>query len=118
MTHSYKITGMTCGSCVSKVKSELLKIGEVTEARVQLQAPQATISMTGHIPTSKLQEVISKAGPYTITMEEEQHHQMEAVESEKKSWLQTYKPILIIGAYITGATLLLEAAAGEFNWER
>jgi copper chaperone CopZ len=50
MTHTYHINGMTCSSCVGKVKSELLKLGDVTEARVQLQAPQATISMQQHIP--------------------------------------------------------------------
>jgi copper chaperone CopZ len=55
MTHTYHINGMTCSSCVGKVKSELLKLGDVTEARVQLQAPQATISMQQHIPIDTLQ---------------------------------------------------------------
>lgn len=36
-------------------------------ANVQLTAPQATITMQKHIPTSVLQNALSKAGNYTIT---------------------------------------------------
>jgi copper chaperone CopZ len=45
MTHTYHISGMTCSGCVAKVKSELLKLGDVTAAEVQLASPQAIITM-------------------------------------------------------------------------
>ncbi len=32
---------MTCNGCIAKAKSELLKLGDVTAADVQLTAPQA-----------------------------------------------------------------------------
>ena len=68
MTHTYNITGMTCSSCVAKVKSELLKLGDVLSADVQLNAPQATINMQKHIPTAALQSAIANAGEkYKIT---------------------------------------------------
>ncbi len=41
---------MTCNGCIAKAKSELLKLGDVTAADVQLTAPQATINMQKHIP--------------------------------------------------------------------
>jgi copper chaperone CopZ len=50
MTHTYNISGMTCNGCIAKAKSELLKLGDVTAADVQLTAPQATINMQKHIP--------------------------------------------------------------------
>ena len=114
MTHTYNITGMTCNNCVSKVKSELLKIGDVSEADVQLTSPQATIVMTKHIPVATLQNAIGAGGKFTITESDGgmQHHQ---VKNETKTWLETYKPLLIIGAYIMGLTLLLEVQNG-FNW--
>lgn len=107
---------MTCGNCVAKAKSQLLMLGDVTEATVQLAAPQATITMQKHIPVSALQQALSKAGNYTITEADGGMHRMEAIE-EETSWLATYKPILIIGAYITGITLLIAAISGSFNWE-
>lgn len=91
-------------------------IGDVTEAHVQLTAPQATITMQRHIPLTNLQNALSKAGAYTITEADGGMHHMEATE-EPTSWLVTYKPILMIGAYITGLTLLVEAASGSFNGE-
>ncbi|RYY50009.1 MAG: heavy-metal-associated domain-containing protein, partial [Chitinophagaceae bacterium] len=41
-----------------------------------------------------------------------------SVEEEKKSWLETYKPILIIFGYILGGTLLVEYSDGGFMWMR
>jgi cation transport ATPase len=116
MTHTYNITGMTCGNCVAKAKSQLLMLGDVTEANVQLTAPQATITMQKHIPVSTLQNALSKAGNYTITEADGGMHHT-AVSDEQTSWLATYKPILVIGAFIAGITLLIETASGAFNWE-
>jgi len=115
MTHSYSIAGMTCGNCVAKVKSQLLMLEDVTEANIQLEAPQATITMQKHLPVNVLQNALSKAGSYTITEADGGMHHMEANE-ETASWLTTYKPILVIGAYITGFTLLIEAVRDGFNW--
>jgi copper chaperone CopZ len=66
MTHTYRVEGMTCNSCTAKVKSELLKLPDVTAAEVQLPAPQATITMKQHISEKVLQEAIAKAGHYTL----------------------------------------------------
>lgn len=116
MTHTYNITGMTCGNCVAKAKSQLLMVGDVADAEVQLTAPQATITMQKHIPLNVLQNALSKAGNYKITEANGgQHHAKPAEES--RSWFNTYKPILVIGAYIIGITVLIEAVKGSFNWE-
>ncbi|MFL5808105.1 MAG: heavy-metal-associated domain-containing protein [Flavisolibacter sp.] len=114
MTHTYNISGMTCNNCVTKAKSELLKLGDVSEADVQLSSPQATITMQKHIPLQEFQTALHKAGNFTITEADGgMHHTMAT--AENNSWFVTYKPILIIGAYITGATLLIEAVRGSFN---
>src|SRR3954462_11486746 len=105
MTHTYNITGMTCGNCVAKAKSQLLMLGDITEAEVQLSAPQATITMQKHIPVSTLQHALNKAGHYSISEADGgMHHAMPS--EETGSWFETYKPILLIGAYLTGITLL------------
>jgi copper chaperone CopZ len=116
MKHTYKITGMMCNGCVAKAKNELLKIGTIREVNVQLEAPQAIISMQKHIPVETLQEALNKAGNYTITEADGgMSHVMTG--EETKSWLATYKPILVVFAYITGITGLLEITRGVFIWE-
>jgi Cu2+-exporting ATPase len=88
MTHTYNITGMTCGNCVAKAKSQLLMLSDITEADVKLTAPQATITMQKHIPVSTLQNALSKAGNYTITEADGGMHHATAI-GEKASWFIT-----------------------------
>jgi copper chaperone CopZ len=114
MTHSYHISGMTCGSCVLKVKSELLKLGDVLEAEVQKEAPQATITMQRHIPLNTLQEALNKAGTqYRITAADTgvQHQEVTTADNTGTS----YYPIILIFAYIAGITGLLQVTAHHFD---
>jgi copper chaperone CopZ len=115
MTHVYEIKGMTCGNCLSKVKSELLKIGEVVEADLQLNYPQATITMQKHVPVQKLQQALSKAGAYTIQEKDAavmmETHNGTVASAEEGS----YFPIILIFAYITGVTLLIQFTGAGFD---
>lgn len=68
MKHTYKITGMTCEGCRSRVENALNKI-EGLHANVELHPPIAQITMHKHIPTEELQKALQTAGNYTITMD-------------------------------------------------
>ncbi|TRX04260.1 heavy metal translocating P-type ATPase [Flavobacterium gawalongense] len=68
MKHTYIITGMSCDGCRSKVEKTLNAIDGI-QATVTLDPPIATITMENHIPTAQLQETLSKAGKYSISME-------------------------------------------------
>lgn len=108
---------MTCSNCVARVKSALLKLGDVTGAEVQLAAPQATITMQKHVPTAVLQQALDFSGKYAITEADGGMRSLApaATESEK-SWFATYKPVLLLGAYITlAAALAGGTAAGGFD---
>jgi copper chaperone CopZ len=118
MTHEYNISGMSCGSCVAKVKNALLKLGDVTDANVQLTAPQATITMQKHVPLSELQAALQNTGNFRITESGNNNFHSETVSTASSSWIATYKPILVIFAYITGITLLVEANRGSFYLEQ
>lgn len=116
MTHTYKISGMTCWSCVTKVKNELLKIGDVLSADIQLQLPQATINMNKHISTVALQQAVSKAGHYTITETDDgKQRSMDNANNEAVE-KNSYFPIFLIFGYITGTSLLIQLAQNSFNW--
>lgn len=109
MTHTYKVTGMTCGSCEAKVKSSLLMLPNVTEVEVSKEKQSATISMDKHIALSTFQNALDKK--YSITAEE--HNE---TAEQAKSWLATYKPILIIFAYITTISIIAGTQHNTFHW--
>jgi copper chaperone CopZ len=109
MTHTYKITGMTCGGCEAKVKANLLMIPHITGVEVSRETQLATLSMDKHVGISTLQQ--SLGGKYTITPTDHS----EKVE-HAKSWLSTYKPILLLFGYITVIALTAGAVRGQFDW--
>jgi cation transport ATPase len=97
MTHQYTLSGLTCSSCVAKVKDALLHLPDVRSAEVTRE--QATIEREHHIPLQQLQEALSAKGNYTIT--EEHSAQPAMAQAQETSWLKTYKPLLLIGMFIT-----------------
>jgi copper chaperone CopZ len=109
MTHTYKVKGMTCGSCEAKVKSNLLMIPGVTAAEVSKESQSAVITMEKHISLSAFQNALDKK--YTITAAE--HNE---ASEQAKGWLNTYKPILLIFAYITTIAIFAAFKGEAFNW--
>lgn len=108
MTHTYKLTGMTCSSCEEKVKNALLSFPEITEVQPSKEHNSVTISMTKHIGLLQLQSVLGEK--YKITAE---HHN--EIAEETKSWLQTYKPVLLIFVYITLTTVSVQLIKNQFD---
>ena len=102
MTHTYQLTGMTCGSCEDKVKSNLLMLSNVTAVEVSKSNNTATITMDKHISITSLQDAIGGSNSkYHIAA---LHHN--EVAEQTKNWLVTYKPILLIFFYITTVSLI------------
>ncbi|MCW3072638.1 MAG: heavy metal transport/detoxification protein [Bacteroidetes bacterium] len=111
MTHTYNVSGMTCSGCEAKVKSGLLKLPDVLSAEVSKDTGTATITMEKHISLPALQEALGGPGSkYQVTAAK--HN--ETLE-QTKSWLETYKPILLIFSYITIATILIQLGNQRFS---
>jgi cation transport ATPase len=108
MKHTYQITGMTCSSCETKVKSALQMIENVTEVVVTKADNSATITMNKHIPLSDLQQALDPK--YTISA-----IQFNETEELAKSWFETYKPILLIFFYISLIVVLVQINSERFN---
>ena len=117
MKHDYKIGGMTCESCAAKVKSNLSTIPNVNSVEVSKATDTATIEMSKHIPISEFQTALKQLDPkYSI---DPINHSEIGVET--KSWLNSYRPILLVFFYILLVTLLIQYKCGVFdfqNWMR
>jgi copper chaperone CopZ len=119
MTHTYKISGMTCNGCLGKVQSLLSTVNGVSNVNIDLQKGEAAIDMTQHVPTVKLKDALKEYPEYQLA---EATHQLPppaaTLEEDSRSWLPTYKPVILIFAYLTGITLLLEGVGGSFSLMR
>jgi copper chaperone CopZ len=106
MTHSYLIKGITCESCVAEVKNKLLMHSEITAVDIALEGQKAAITTQRHLSVAVLQEAIGADTKYKISEDTTDHsHGPMEVESDK-SWLATYKPLLIIFLFITSVSIL------------
>ncbi|MBS1977869.1 MAG: heavy-metal-associated domain-containing protein [Bacteroidetes bacterium] len=109
MTHTYVVKGVTCEGCVAKVKSKLLMHPDVSSADVKLQNQKTTITMQRHLTVDELQEAIGRGTKYQISADATDHSHAELKDSHK-SWLATYKPLLIIAAFIGSVSILTSSA--------
>jgi cation transport ATPase len=110
---------MTCSGCQAKVQSVLSSIKGVKNVAIDLSKGEAKIEMDKHIATSDLQAALKNYPKYQLT--ENGHHQAHAAplaKEDTQSWIETYKPILLVFAYIFGATILVEGVTGTFIWTR
>ena len=107
---------MTCGKCVARVKSELLKLGDIISAEVQLKGPQAEITMSKHIAVPVLQQAINKAGPYTISEADHVEYAPGFDANSSKGEGNSYFPIVLIFGFIAGVAFLVQIVRNTFSW--
>ena len=116
MTDTYKLTGMTCGSCEAKVKNYLITVPGVVAVEVSKTTATATITMQHHIAIAMLQEALGgKDSKYQIEAPVQHKTAYQEPPAEQGNWLATYKPILLIFGYITAVTLLVQLNRPLFN---
>ncbi|AXT62406.1 cation transporter [Aquimarina sp. AD10] len=115
MTHTYNITGMTCGGCKASVEKYLGNVDNVTNVTVNLEKAEAEVTMSSHVAT----EVLKKALPEKYTLSEKENKNVFQMtsqsmdETEQKSKLQQLQPLLLILFYIATASILLHYK----NWD-
>ncbi|WMI70301.1 heavy metal translocating P-type ATPase [Mangrovimonas sp. YM274] len=78
MVHTYHIHGMSCNGCRKHVEDTLSKVKNVSNVTVDLEAAEATVEMTSHIPIEVFQEALkADGGRYSIHMPgEKQEHKL------------------------------------------
>lgn len=121
MIHEYQVTGMTCSSCVAKVQSALLKVPHITAVVISKEEKKAIITMSEHVTLETLQTALDTrysikelkpaafANPVSTYIDD-------SLTEEKKSWFETYKPVLLVFLYISLITLLIQLWNESFSW--
>jgi copper chaperone CopZ len=96
----FTITGMICGMCEAAVSKELKKISGVQLVSVSYKTKSATIEAEQPIELSTIQQAIASLKHYKAS------HYVTPIETETASWLITYKPLLLIFAFISGVAFI------------
>ncbi len=116
MTHTYNIIGMTCTSCQSKVQGLLSKVDGVKIVSIDLQKATADIEMARHISIGSFKTALQDYPKYQITEAETKPVVATFTEEETKTWLATYKPILLIFGYITTIAFIASYQHNTIYW--
>jgi copper chaperone len=67
---TYRVTGMTCGHCVSAVRAELTDLAGVAGVEVELEAggvSRVLITSAGPLTDEQIAAALDEAGDYQVT---------------------------------------------------
>lgn len=103
---------MTCASCQAKIEELLQSIDGVTAVSVDLPNGRADVTMSRHIDTEVLAAALRPYPQYRISDAVPEPHPSP---EPQKTWWQTYKPVLLIFAYVTTAAVVVQAGVGAFD---
>jgi len=59
---TYKVSGMTCGHCVSTVTSEVTKIDGVESVDVKLESGEVDVTSASAIDNAQIKAAVEEAG--------------------------------------------------------
>ncbi len=108
MKITYKVIGMHCNACVSKVQNVLQTFAT---AAVTLNPPQVILTGDSIPALNLLNQALQKIGSYSLT-ELTSSGKTDTV--EEKSWFQTYLPLLLIVGVIAAASF--RSAVNSSDW--
>lgn len=104
MTHTFKVTGMTCEACEYKIQHLFSGIEGVKSVTVDRTSNAATVEMEKNISLSNFQEVLKPYSKYSVS---EKAITPTLIEEEiPKTWFETYRPLLLIFSFITGVSII------------
>jgi copper chaperone CopZ len=108
-TVTYPLTGLHCNACVGRVTKALLPLAE--EVQVSLD-PQQVLIKNSRVSISELQAAVGGAGKYVLSAPQNAIASVSSVASDK-SWLQTYRPLLLILGFVLVGSVLVQVGQGH-----
>ncbi len=109
--HIYTIQGMTCSACVKTITERISTVPDVTSVKVSLEKKNVEISSSRTISVYEVQKSLSDLPKYSVSSPTAAATPTE----EKKSWFETYKPLLIVFAFIFLSSIAYQLSLGFFD---
>jgi copper chaperone CopZ len=109
-------TNLNCGSCVAAVKPHLDNDRSIRSWSVDTADPNKVLTVEGeNLSKSVIERHVADAGFKVLG---EIAASAPPVIDERKSFLRTYHPLLLVLGYLVGIVALVEITAGSFEWMR
>jgi copper chaperone CopZ len=109
-------TNLNCGSCVAAVQPHLDGDSSIGRWSVDTNDPNKVLTVEGeNLSESEIKRHVADAGFKVLG---EVAPEAPVAESERKSFWQTYKPLLLVIGYLVGIVGLVEITAGSYEWMR
>ena len=118
MIQTFPISGMTCGSCVTRVQARLRENPEIASAEVTLEPPRAVIISKRQWTRETLTDWLRPLGHYEISGDALLTEPQNAVELGSKlpdASATTYRPLLILLAYLILVIASVMLAYGDWD---
>jgi cation transport ATPase len=119
MIQIYKVLGITCAGCQAKIKYLFSSVAGVENVEVDLATGSTEIQSKQSIDKERFREALKPFPKYQLVDEvidiPKPKVEIKIEEEVQKSWLATYKPILLIFAYILLISLILSSLNGVFD---
>ncbi|WP_370391634.1 heavy-metal-associated domain-containing protein [uncultured Winogradskyella sp.] len=107
MTHTYKVTGMTCSGCKASVESSLGSLDGIEDVSVNLEESTVKLTMSEHIHLKELQNALADKYQISELPEKNVFKQTTAEPQKEQSELRQLFPLFLIFGYILIASVLL-----------
>ena len=113
-------TNLNCGSCVAAVKPHLDGDPAIRRWSVDTADPNKVLTVEGEgVSEDAVERHVADAGFKVLGRIERAAPATAAVRTtEGQSFLTTYRPLLLVFAYLIGLVALVEFTAGRFEWMR
>lgn len=110
LPQTFPIAGMSCGSCATKISARLLQHPDISQADVTLEPPQARISARFPLRDEDMNDWLKPLEKYHVA-----DTRPKAASEEPKKDAQTYRPLLLLLAYLLGVIGVVMASSGQFE---
>ena len=113
----YALTGLHCGACINKVTQALAPLAAGVEVSLQ---PMQVVLTGAKAGFDVLRSAVESAGKYVLVPDQASNMPLASIKSAQAApeliafanlstgWLTTYSPLLLIVAYILGASVLVQ----------
>ena len=107
---SFTITGMTCSSCALIIKDAFKDIVNENKISINHITGETTIESENEIDSNKLRDALKRYPKYQI--------ETLPLNQNKSTWINTYKPVLLLFFYITGLSLIVSYNNVTFDFHK
>ncbi|MBC8111864.1 MAG: heavy metal translocating P-type ATPase [Verrucomicrobia bacterium] len=114
---TFQLTGMTCTNCEQKIEALLSQIPDVASVKANHLENQVVMETERPVSLTVFEQALAKYPKYQLAEIKPQTTITENIDFETKtSFWQTYKPLLLIFAFIVGVSAITSFHENSFHW--